>query len=372
MTTMTGSKRRVAANAGFIAVVLALGCFGLYQVAGRQWQVQPTFRVRVAFETIAGLEVGHRVRLQGIDAGVVERVMAPAQPGDPVELILRVDSRLKHLIRTDAVARIVAEGLVGAKVVELFPGRSDAPAVGELDRIASERPAEVNDLLKKAASSLARIDTVTVAAEQGLGELTAIVGAIRRGEGSLGKLVRDEAAYQNLLDLSRRGERALTDLDENLTALKETWPLSRYFDHRAYIDRERVLYQPGALRHSRTILADDLFEHGRSILTPVGQTRLDEIGRWCKQSTRPTSEVVIAAFTDDNRDEDLAEILTQEQAETVRRYLVDRHSIQSAGWFKSRKVAAVGFGAHPPRTLELSPAQPPSRRVEIFVFTPHT
>jgi phospholipid/cholesterol/gamma-HCH transport system substrate-binding protein len=229
-----------------------------------------------------------------------------------------------------------------------------------------------SDLLKKAASSLARIDTVTVAAEQGLGELTAIVGAIRRGEGSLGKLVRDEAAYQNLLELSRRGERALTDLDENLTALKETWPLSRYFDHRAYIDRERVLYQPGALRHSRTILADDLFEHGRSILTPVGQTRLDEIGRWCKQSTRPTSEVVIAAFTDDNRDEDLAEILTQEQAETVRRYLVDRHSIQSAGWFKSRKVAAVGFGAHPPRTLELSPAQPPSRRVEIFVFTPQT
>jgi phospholipid/cholesterol/gamma-HCH transport system substrate-binding protein len=369
---MTRTKWRLAATAGFVVAVLALGCFGLFQVAGRQWQVQPTFRVHVQFETIAGLEVGHRVRLQGIDAGVVERVVAPAQPGQPVELVLRVNSRLKHLIRTDAVARIVAEGLVGAKVVELSPGRPDAPALGVLDRIASERPTEVTDLLKKAASSLARIDAATVAAEQGLGELTAIVGSIRRGEGSLGKFVRDEAAYQNLLDLSHRGERALTDLDENLTALKETWPLSRYFDHRAYLDRERVLYQPGALRHSRAIHADDLFEHGRSVLTPVGQTRLDEIGRWCKQSTRPTSEVVIAAFTDDNHDDDLAEILTQEQAETVRKYLVDRHSIQSAGWFKSRKVAAVGFGAHSPRTLELTPAQAPSRRVEIFVFTPQT
>ena len=120
-----------------------------------------------------------------------------------------------------------------------------------------------------------------------------------------------------------------------------------------------MLYQPGAQRHSRAFRTDDLFEPGRSILTPVGQTRLDEIGRWCKQASRPTSEVVIAAFTDDDRDQDLAEILTQEQAESVRRYLVDKHSIQSAGWFKSRKVAAVGFGTHVPRTARPSPESTP-------------
>ena len=66
---------------------------------------------------------------------------------------------------------------------------------------------------------------------------------------------------------------------------------------------------------------------------------------------------MIAAFTDDDRDQDLAEILTQEQAESVRKYLTDKHSIQSAGWFKSRKVAAVGFGTHVPRTLDPAPSQ---------------
>ena len=102
----------------------------------------------------------------------------------------------------------------------------------------------------------------------------------------------------------------------------------------------------------------------------MGHTRLDEIGRWCKLAIRPNSEIVIAAFTDDNHDEDLAEILTQEQAESVRRYLVDKHSIQSAGWFKSRKVAAVGFGSHIPRTVDPPAPDPPSRRVEIILFTP--
>jgi phospholipid/cholesterol/gamma-HCH transport system substrate-binding protein len=363
----------MAANAGFILAVLAVAGFGLYQVAGRHWKVQPTFPVRAEFETIAGVESGHRVRLQGIDAGVVEHVVPPREPGAPVELVLRVDERLHSLIRSDTVARIVSEGLVGAKVVELTPGRPDSPIVANLGRIASERPIEVADLLKKAATSLARLDTLAQSAEKGLGEVNAIAGSIRRGEGSLGKLVRDDTLHRDLTALSHRGERTLTALEENLSALKQTWPLSRYFDRRAYLDRERVLYQPGSSRNSRAYRTDDLFEPGRSVLTPIGRTRLDEVARWCKQASRSKSEVVIAAFTDDDRDEDLAEILTQEQADAVRTYLVDKHAIQSAGWFKSRKIASVGFGTHAPRTLDADPtAQQPSRRVEIILFTPQT
>ena len=363
---------RALANAGFALAVLALGGFGLHQVARRRWQVQPTFLVRTEFETISGLEAGHRVRLQGIDAGVVERIVPPSQPGERVELVLRIDDRLRGLIRTDAVARIVAEGMVGAKVVELTPGRSDAPSVRELDRIGSERPIEMTDLLKKAASSLARLDAATQAAEAGLGELTSITSSIRRGEGSLGKLARDDTVYQNLVDVSRRGERTLTALEENLSALKQTWPISRYFERRGYYDRDQVLFQPGAAQNRRALHTDELFEPGRAVLTPVGQTRLDEIGRWCRKAGGSASKVVIAAFTDDDRDRDLSEILTQEQAESVRHYLVEKHAIQSAGWFKTRLVAAVGFGTHVPRTLESDPRETPGRRVEIIVFTPQT
>jgi len=55
---------RALANAAFALAVLALGGFGLYQVATRRWHVQPTFHVRVKFSTVSGLEAGHRVRLQ--------------------------------------------------------------------------------------------------------------------------------------------------------------------------------------------------------------------------------------------------------------------------------------------------------------------
>ena len=207
---------RAAANAGFALAVLALAGFGLYQVAGRHWRVQPMFRVRAEFPTIGGLEAGHRVRLQGIDAGVVERVIAPAEPGRPVELVLRIDERLRPLVRGDTVARIVSEGLVGAKVVELTPGRPDAAPVAEMGRIASERPIEMADVLKRASASMDRLETLARSAEQGLTEVNAIAGSIRRGEGSLGKLVQDETLYRELMAVSRRGEKSLAALEENL------------------------------------------------------------------------------------------------------------------------------------------------------------
>jgi phospholipid/cholesterol/gamma-HCH transport system substrate-binding protein len=72
---------RALANASFALIALALGSFGFYQVAGRQWRVQPTFHVRARFETISGLEAGHRVRIQGMDAGVVEKIIPPHEPG---------------------------------------------------------------------------------------------------------------------------------------------------------------------------------------------------------------------------------------------------------------------------------------------------
>jgi phospholipid/cholesterol/gamma-HCH transport system substrate-binding protein len=313
----------------------------------------------------------------------VERIDPPRKPGDRVELTLRIDVRLRPLIRTDATARIVAEGFVNTRHVEIVPGQPDAPAVADGGQIASERPVDLADVLGRAKTSLDRLDAVARKAEAGLGEINTIAAAIRNGEGSLGKLVRDDEVHDRLLALASHGDETLDALNQNLEALEHTWPISRYFNKRAYFDRERALYQPGSTRVSRSLDVDDLFEPGRSVLTKSGRRRLDEIGRWFKWASKPASEVVIAAFADETLDEQLAEVLTQEQADSVRAYLDKTYGIASAGWFKKRKVAAIGFGSHVPRALaDLAGDSPSSssqampnglgRRVEIIVFTPQT
>ena len=367
----TMGRWRLLTNLAFAAAVLGVAAFGLYQVAGRRWQVQPTFHVRAQFSSVVGVEPGHRVRFQGIDAGVVERVVPPGKPGDPVELVLRIDQKLHRLVRRDTTARIAVEGMIGARVVDLMPGLPDAPGVEEGSLIASEPPTDLADLMRQAGDSLRRFDETTREARNGLEHLAAVAADVREGKGSLGKLVRDDSVYENLVELSRKGERAVEALDENLMAIKQTWPVSRYFEGRSYYERDKVLYRPGSLRESRTLRAEELFEPGRAVLTPVGKTRLDEIARWSQATGRRQSEVVIAAFAEESGDPELAEALTQEQADAVCKYLVDRHGINSSGWFRRRKVAAVGFGGHPPRLVEDREAPPaPPRRVEIILFSP--
>lgn len=361
---------RALANAALALAILALAGFGVVRVSARQWHWQETFRARADFATISGLERGGQVRVQGIDAGAVEEIVPPSTPGRPVTLILRIDAKLRPLVRSDATARIASQGVVGAKVLEIAPGRPDAPPLPEGGTLRTETPIEVADLLRDASASLRRIDAVAEAAGRGLGEINAIAAGIRRGEGSLGRLVQDDEAYRKLVALSDRGEKTLGDVEENLAAMKRTWPISRYFNDRAFFDRDRVLFQPGAERESRTLPAASLFEPGNAILTSQGRTELDKVAAWLKKVVRPKTEVVIAAFTDDDRGDDLADALTQEQAEAVRRYLVAQHRIDSLGWFTSRRVAAVGFGTQVPRTPIAVGADIPPRRVDIILFTP--
>lgn len=364
---------RLWANVGFAAAVLAIGAFGVREVARRQWRAQPTFHVRAQFQTVGGVEAGHRVRFQGIDAGVVQSVAPPLEPGDPVELTLRIDERIRPLVRVDTVARIISEGMIGARVVELKPGEVDAPAVVDGGLIESETPLDLAELTRQAGESLAEFNQTAQTAREALAQAAAIAADVRDGKGSLGKLVRDDSVYDNLVALTRRGEKTVTAMEDDLMALKQTWPLSRYFESRAYLEKDRALYHPGARKISRVIASDDLFEPGGALLTPTGKARLDEVARWFQGAKRAQTEVVVAAFVDPDSDPELAEALTQEQADAVRTYLINRHGINSNGWFKAkRKVAAVGFGGRVPMLVDEEDRDPsaPPRRVEIFLFTP--
>lgn len=367
------SRLRALLNGLACLAILGLAAFGIQRVAARRWLVQETFSVGAEFASVGGIEPGGRVFVQGIDAGAVEAVEPPTRPGRPVALRLRLDARLRPLIRSDAVARIASQGVVGAKVVEITPGAPDAPPLAVGGTLATEEPVEMAALLDQARESLRRVDRVASSAEAGLADVNAIVGTIRRGEGTLGQLVADDEAYRRFLRLTADGEQALGQLNDNLDAVKHTWPISSYFDRRGYDDRDLALYRPSHRRDSRALAATDLFEPGRSVLTLPGRRALDELARWLDPRLEGESEIVVAAFGDEPAAGDLADILTQEQAEAVRRYLVEEHRLDSAGWFKSRKVAAIGFGAASPRTApapDLDLANLPARRVEVIVFTP--
>ena len=272
------SRTRAWLNAFLALAILAAAGFGATLVARRHWQWQETFTARVEMMQVGGVELGGKVRIQGMDAGVVEAIVPPSAPGRPVTLVLKLDERLRGLVRSDATARIAAQGVIGAKVVEILPGRDGAPPLAEGGILRAEPAVELADLMKDASTVLRRVDSIAKAAEEGLGNVNAIVAEVRAGRGSLGKLVRDDEAYRRLVAMSARGEKTLGDLDENLAAMKRTWPLSRYFNGRGFDDRDRVLFQPGSTREGLTLRGDDLFDPGSAVLKPSGRQRAGRRG----------------------------------------------------------------------------------------------
>jgi phospholipid/cholesterol/gamma-HCH transport system substrate-binding protein len=325
-----------------IAVLFALGAsaVGLFAVGNRQWLWQDTFHIRVGFTQIRGVEPGTRVRVQGRDAGEVETVQLPDAPGNPVTVRLRLDGKLRSLIRADATAQIVTEGMVGGKVVEIDPGSTSAEPIENDALIASRTAPELTDLLGQVGKALDGVSN-----------------------GSLAKLAKDDEAYQELLKTVKQAQGAISSLRQNADAMK-AMPIVR-----SYVkDSSKELIRPECERHRSWFHESELFEPGRAILTADGKAKLDEVIPWFDSLKKKNSEVVVASFADPSTESEWAYGLTQKQSESVLAYLTNHHRVQKMGWFSKRKVTAVGCGASPSPVPEVPPL--PAPRVELLVFVP--
>lgn len=336
----------VVLGAVFLAAV-ALGGLGLFAVGDWSWLSNDTLHVQVAFPEIRGVEVGTRVRIQGIDAGEVVERRAPAKPRDPVVLRLRIKPQHRHLIRADAVVSIVAEGMLGGKVVEVRLGSDDAP------------PAEPDAFLVAGQGN----DTDAL-----MGEASATLRSIREGKGTLGKLATDTEAHQALVEMLQQGKQTLTSLERVAESMEKLPVVGGYIENPvALLDR------PNFNRDRRVFAADALFEPGRAVLTTQGKQKLDAVAPWLEGMKHKGSEVVVASFANPADPAALngsARVLTRKQSEAVCDYLKEQHAIQKMGWFSSRKVLAVGLGTQPSPTVERETL--PAARVEVIVFVPQS
>jgi phospholipid/cholesterol/gamma-HCH transport system substrate-binding protein len=326
------------------AVLLGLGVAagGLFSIGNRQWLWSDTFHLSAGFRQIQGVEIGTRVRLLGKEAGEVVGIDLPGEPSGEIVLQFKLDGRMRHLVRADARAQIVAEGMVGGKVVEIDPGSDGAEAVQDGARIASRPSAELTALLAQVQATL-----------QGIG----------KGEGALGKLFKDDELYVEMLKLLRQGRGTMASLKQDADALKGM-PLVRNYVQ----DPHKELLRPECERYRQWFPESDLFEPGHAVLTGPGRKRLDDLIPWLEGLKHKGSEVVVAAFADTAADADVARTLTQKQSEAVCDYLVGQHAVQKMGVFARRKVTPLGCGTEPSPLAEKEPL--PAPRLEVLVFVP--
>jgi phospholipid/cholesterol/gamma-HCH transport system substrate-binding protein len=358
-------SRSLSAAQAFVLGALLLAAAGLaggglFAVGSRAWYGRDAFTVRAGFRDIRGVEVGTRVRVQGIDAGEVVAIEPPDKPGGDVLLLLKMRGEYRRLVNSTSTVQIVGEGMIGGKVVEVVPG-PDGPGVG---------PVADNALLKTSSS-----------AELGdlLDEANGLVKDARAGKGSLGKLVADPQLHDDIVALVREGRETMAAFRRSAASLEETSDSVRQIADSAdrlplvggYIESPAALLVRANAQHEREVFAEaDLFEPGRAVLTPEGKKKLDALKPWLDKTkaTRGGSEVVVVCYADPAGAPPAARVLTRQRSEAVTEYLVKNLKAHSTGWFSSRKVTPLGMGTAPPPLPEPKPLPP--GRVEVVVFMP--
>jgi phospholipid/cholesterol/gamma-HCH transport system substrate-binding protein len=239
------AKNRLAAVGLFVIGGLLLFAAGLFLIGDRRMLFTDTFHVYAEFRQVAALDTGAKVRVSGVDAGEVEEITVPTGPSGRFRVRMRVRSDLGPLIRTDSIASIQNDGLVGNKFVQIQTGTDAAPQVANQGTILSREPFDVADLMLTMSDTLTTVNrmltevqrgvdqalsaviatagdaqvlmkdvggevrTLLTAANRVSADVNAIVTQVRQGRGSLGKLLNDDSLYANVQAMSADAQRAV-------------------------------------------------------------------------------------------------------------------------------------------------------------------
>lgn len=92
--------------------------------------LRPKYRLRMYTNEVAGLAVKAPVRIDGVEAGRVERLSLGKDPNNPdakIEVILSLEKRYLNQLPQDSTATLSTEGLLGSRYVAIHRGLGDVP-----------------------------------------------------------------------------------------------------------------------------------------------------------------------------------------------------------------------------------------------------
>jgi len=184
------------------------------------------------FTNLAGLSKGSKVQVAGMDAGQVLDIAVPASPTARFRVKFRIEESLHGLVRTDSVATIGTQGVVGETFLLIHPGSPNAAAAGALSLLPSKEPMDLANLLDQGQGLLSDVDGAvkdadgvlkTTGAQLGstlgnanatLANVNAVVVGLKQGRGAAGMLLRDQALASQIRQTVTNVQQASASLSQ--------------------------------------------------------------------------------------------------------------------------------------------------------------
>src|SRR5271166_4736636 len=189
---------------GIFAIVgTALFATALFLIGNQHDVFSKHIELFTEVKNLNGLAKGAKVRVGGFDGGEVTAIGVPQSPSAGFRLTIRINDQVRGLVRTDSVATIVTEGIVGDKFLLIVPGSSAAAEAAPSSTLPSKETSDMAELIQKSTALVDNASTtMSVVADKltttldavttTVGNANDVVVGLKQGRGTIGMLLRDE------------------------------------------------------------------------------------------------------------------------------------------------------------------------------------
>ena len=242
----------------FVLGGLLLFTLGLFMIGDRQMLFSKQFTVYTEFRKITGLQPGAIVRVSGAKAGSIIEILPPNAPSEKFRVKLEIAEDLHQLVRTDSIASIETEGLVGGSFLGISTGTDAAPRVAADATIAGREPFDITELMQQMGDTVKKVNqtfddmkvdventvmaigdtvdnanTLLVDVSGDLKKMAAsgailasdaaqIAEAIRSGKGTIGKLVNDDELHVRATAIATQAEEIAVNARQVIENARQT------------------------------------------------------------------------------------------------------------------------------------------------------
>jgi phospholipid/cholesterol/gamma-HCH transport system substrate-binding protein len=161
----------------------------LYFIGNRQNFFGNNMTINAYFNNVNGLKLGNNVRYSGIITGTVSKIEMKEEARILVEMV--IEEELGKKIKTNAVATIGTNGLVGSTIVNIIPQEGNFPFLKSGDTIETYSKIGADDMLNTLSATNENAAIL-------MSDLLAITTQIRQGRGTIGMLINDSLVAQDL------------------------------------------------------------------------------------------------------------------------------------------------------------------------------
>lgn len=324
---------RLARLGAFIVATLVVLAAGVFIIGSKEYLFSSTYDLKAQFENVAGLADGADVQVGGVHSGTVIGIALPTKPGEKVTVIMELARSTHSIIKSDSVASIETEGMLGNQYVAISFGSAGQAEVKDGEIIRSVPPLQMGQLLTKASAILDSSQQAILNTTAATAHLNSVSAKIDSGQGTVGLLVNDKQVYNNLEQTTAtlqatmvQAQSGVTDFQENMEALKHNFFLSGYFKKRGYEDSadlaaNRIGGLPQATpQKTFTYAARQLFDD-RDTAKMKDEKSLKGAGDYLAQTQFGVAVVVVSTGMDGDTQKDL--VLSEARAMVIREYLVE-------------------------------------------------